>query len=260
MSTVPGRFNGRRALVTGGAGAVGSAVAGRLAAEGATIVIWDRDAAASERCVGAVRERGGDARFAVLDVTDAAAVSAESERLVGDGGVDILVNVAGGGLDKAYSLLDQSDTDWRETFELNVVSMARVTRLLAGPMKARGYGRIVNVGSKAGRFGSFVDGPSYVAAKGAVHAMTLCIAMELGRDGVTCNAVAPSMILIERVRALWESRRPLEEREAFRKSIPLQRFGTAEDVAGAIAFLASDDAAFITGTILDINGGQSICT
>jgi len=134
----------------------------------------------------------------------------------------------------------------------------RVTKPFLPAMRRQKYGRIVNIGSKAGRYGSFIDGPSYVAAKGALHALTLQMAMEFGPSGITCNAVCPAMVMIERVRRLWESRRSPEEREAIRMSIPLRRYATPEDVAGVLAFLASDDAAFVTGALLDVNGGQSM--
>jgi NAD(P)-dependent dehydrogenase (short-subunit alcohol dehydrogenase family) len=257
---VPGRFNGRKALVTGGLGAIGRAVADRLAAEGASIVIWDRDAEGGKRFLAEADAAGYNVCFTVVDITDPSAIAGAVEALLLDGAPDIIINNAGGALDRDYSLLGQSDADWQQTFDINVMSTARVTRGLVGAMKERKYGRIVNIGSKAGRYGSYIDGPSYVAAKGAVHALTLSFAMEFGPYGITSNAVAPGIVLSERVRILWESRRSSEEREAIRKAIPLQKHGEPQHVAGAVSFLASDDAAFITGMIVDVNGGQSIST
>ena len=186
--------------------------------------------------------------------TNQAGMRAQNERLV------LTLLRQNGALAKAYSLFDQSDEDWQQTYDINLMSMVRLSRIVARSMISREYGRIVNIGSKAGRYGSYIDGPSYCAIKGAIHALTLQMAAELGKHAITCNTIAPGMIMSERVRKLWESRRPAEEREAIRKAIPLQRHGVPEDVAGVAAFLASEDAAFMTGTILDVNGGQSFST
>jgi NAD(P)-dependent dehydrogenase (short-subunit alcohol dehydrogenase family) len=252
------RFDGRRALITGGAGAIGSVTALRLIAEGATVAVWDRSAAALAEL--AQRGPGTEALIGCeVDVTDETSVEQAAEELARRwGAVDVLVNNAGGALDKPYSLLDQTDADWRVTLDLNLMSAVRVSKRIVPGMQRQHYGRIVNVGSKAGRYGSFIDGPSYVAAKGALQALSLQMAMEFGPNGVTCNAVCPAMVMIERVERLWKERRTPEERAAIERSIPLRRFAMPEDVAGAIAFLASDDAAFITGCVLDVNGGQSM--
>lgn len=253
------RLEGRRALVTGGAGDLGIAIAQRLSAEGAKVVLWDKNA---ER-LSVVKSGKDNSEFisAVVNVRDAADVQrAASEVLNQFGGIDILVNNAGGALERPHRLLDQTEEDWRDTIDLNLFGAVRVTKAFVGAMSDAGYGRIVNIGSKAGRYSSYIDGPAYCAAKGAVHAFTLSLAMEFGAKGITANAVLPGLIMTERVRALWDFRRPLEEREAIRLAIPLQRHGDVNDVGGAVAFLASDDAKFITGTLLDLNGGQSMAT
>lgn len=253
------RLGGRRALVTGAAGDIGRAIAKRLASEGARVAVWGRS---SERLDAAFRAGPNNAflKFAV-DVRSERDVKHGANRVLeAFGGIDIVVNNVGGALDKPYHLLDQSEEDWTQTIDLNLYSAVRVTKALIGAMSSAGYGRVINIGSKAGRYSSLLDGPAYCAAKAAVHAFTLSLAFEFGPKGVTANAVVPGLIMTERVRVLWESRRPLEERDAIRKAIPLQRHGDVADVSGAVAFLASDDAKFVTGTLLDLNGGQSMAT
>jgi NAD(P)-dependent dehydrogenase (short-subunit alcohol dehydrogenase family) len=253
------RFEGRRVLITGGAGSIGGATALRLLEEGAAVEVWDRSQPAIDALLQKAAGFVGHLSGSDVDVMDGARVSVAADQLLQRWGVvDVLVNNAGGALDKPYSLLDQTEADWKLTVDLNLMSAVRVTRCFISSMREQRYGRIVNVGSKAGRYGSFIDGPSYVAAKGALHALSLQIAMEFGPSGITCNAVCPAMVMIERVERLWKERRTLAEREAIEQSIPLRRFATPGDVAGAIAFLGSDDASFITGMALDINGGQSM--
>ena len=252
------RFAGRHALVTGGAGSIGSATTRRLLAEGAQVTVWDRSAEALHALQDGAECRKGQLRTRAVDLAQPDAIAQAAEVLASDGSIDILVNNVGGAFDKPYSLLQQTDDDWQMTFNVNLMSAVRASRAVVTAMVKQRYGRIVNVGSKAGRYGSYIDGPSYVAAKGALHALTMQLAMEFGHQGITANAVAPGMVLVERVRRLWETRRPAQEREAILNAIPLRRHATADDVAGVIVFLASDDAAFVTGAVIDVNGGQSM--
>jgi len=120
------------------------------------------------------------------------------------------------------------------------------------------YGRIINMGSKAGRFGSLFAGTPYVAAKGAMQAFTLQLASEFGPDGITCNTVCPGAILTPRVERFLQERHTPEERQRVLASIPVRRQGRVEDVAAAIAYLASEEAGFVNGATLDINGGQAM--
>jgi NAD(P)-dependent dehydrogenase (short-subunit alcohol dehydrogenase family) len=125
-------------------------------------------------------------------------------------------------------------------------------------MMANHHGRIINFGSKAGRFGSLIAGANYAAAKGAIASMTRQMAMEYGPHGITVNCICPGVVMTERTRGLWAQRRTPEERRQVLEEIPLRRHCEVEDVAAAVAFLASDDAAFITGVTLDVNGGQAM--
>ena len=250
------RFEGRVALVTGGASGLGAGVVARLVAEGAAVAVWDSDGAAIE----AARRRASDRTFYVqVDLLDRNAVKAAfDETIARFGRIDVLVNNAGGSLHTPQAFLEQSDEDWERVMALNVDAAVRVARLALPGMIERGYGRIVNLGSKAGRYGSLFAGANYSASKGAVQSLALQWAQEFGPKGVTCNAVCPGAILTERVDRLLSERKTQEQRAEMVKGIPVGRHGTVEEVAAAVAFLASEEASFITGVMLDVNGGQAM--
>lgn len=252
-----GRMKGRVALVTGGAEGLGKAVAARLAQEGARPVVFDRDAEAIAR---AAAEPGTEGiTFRQVDMMDGAALSATLAEL-GDEGFhfDILVNNVGGSLHTPRDFLEESDEDWERVMGLNVTATVRTIRVVLPGMMARRYGRIVNLGSKAGRYGSLFTGANYVAAKGAVQSMTLQLAQEFGPHGITCNAVCPGAIHTPRVIGLLKERMSDEEQQAVLNAIPVRRAGRVEDVAAAVAFFAADEAGFITGQLMDVNGGQGM--
>ena len=236
------RLAGRTAFVNGGASGIGRASAIRLATEGASVWITGRDAVRLDEAVAEAAQAGLMLRKLQADS--------------GDARLDILVNNAGGSLQTPYLFEQESDDDWHRVLELNVMGTVRACRRAIAHMRTGGGGRIVNVGSKAGRFGSLVAGANYAASKGAISAMTRQLAMEFGPVGITVNCVCPGLVMTARTRARWESRKTPEERARLLQTIPLRRHAEAEDIAGAIAFLASDDAAFITGVTLDVNGGE----
>ncbi len=253
------RFAGRTAVITGAARGIGFATAARLAGEGASVWITDRDEAALREAVDVASAAGLALQARAMDALDAEATAAGFAAIVAAAGrVDILVNNAGGSLHTPYRLLDESDEDWARVMDLNVLGAVRAARAVLPGMAARGWGRIVNFGSKAGRFGSLIAGPNYAAAKGAIAALTRQMAMEFGPQGVTVNCICPGVVMTERTRGLWSERRTPEERARVLQEIPLRRYCEVEDVAASVAFLASDDAAFITGTTLDLNGGQGM--
>jgi NAD(P)-dependent dehydrogenase (short-subunit alcohol dehydrogenase family) len=253
------RLRGRVALLTAAARGIGFASALRLAGEGATVVVTDRDEGALGEAAALARTVGIDLHTAVMDSADAADVAAGIAALLRQHDrIDVLVNNAGGSLHTPYRFLDESDADWQRVLDLNVMGAVWASRAVLPAMTAQRHGRIVNFGSKAGRFGSLIAGANYAAAKGAIASLTRQMAMEFGPHGITVNCICPGVVMTERTRGLWAERRTPEERERVRHEIPLRRHCEVEDVAASVAFLASDDAAFVTGITLDLNGGQAM--
>jgi NAD(P)-dependent dehydrogenase (short-subunit alcohol dehydrogenase family) len=253
------RLVGQVALVTAAARGIGFASAIRLAAEGATVCITDRDQGALEEAARVA----GDAGFVLSTMAfDACDPEAAVDRIGGfvrqSGRIDVLVNNAGGSLHTPFAFEEESAEDWRRVLDLNVMATVSACKAVLPAMKARRHGRIVNFGSKAGRFGSLIAGANYAAAKGAVAAMTRQLAQEYGPYGITVNCICPGVVMTERTSRLWAERRTAEERDRIRDEIPLRRHCEVEDVAASVAFFASDDAAFVTGVTLDLNGGQAM--
>jgi NAD(P)-dependent dehydrogenase (short-subunit alcohol dehydrogenase family) len=239
------RLEGRRALVTGGGSGIGAAIARRLAAEGAAVVIGDINEGAATEVAGEI-----DAVAAPLDVTDprsAAALVAEH------GPFSILVNNAG---TDEFGFFAQTDPgQWERVLAVNLVGVFACTHAVLPAMQEAGYGRVVNIASEAGRVGS-KGSAVYSAAKGGVIAFTKVIAREGARFGITANAIAPGPIetpLLMRALDFGE----LGERivETMKAGTQLRRLGQPEEVAAAVAFLASDDASYVTGETLGVSGG-----
>ncbi|MGE0313162.1 MAG: SDR family NAD(P)-dependent oxidoreductase [Lautropia sp.] len=253
------RFPGRTAVLTAAARGIGLASALRLASEGASVWITDADADALQAAVAHADACGLALHPRVMDSLSGEAVAAVMADVVeATGGVDILVNNAGGSLHTPYRFVDESDDDWTRVLNLNLMGAVWASRAVLPAMCARRRGRIVNFGSKAGRFGSLIAGPNYAAAKGAVASLTRQLAQEFGPMGVTVNCICPGVVMTERTRGLWSRRRTPQERERVLQEIPMRRHCEVEDVAAAVAYLASDDASFVTGVTLDLNGGQAM--
>jgi NAD(P)-dependent dehydrogenase (short-subunit alcohol dehydrogenase family) len=239
------RLEGRRALVTGGASGIGAAISRRLAAEAAEVVIADLNAEGARHVAS---EIGAEA--AALDVADApAAVSV----VAAHGPFEVLVNNAG--TDDFGFFTDLTPERWQRLLAVNLEGVFACTHAVLPGMQAAGYGRIVSIASEAGRVGS-KGSAVYSAAKGGVIAFTKAIARENARFGITANAIAPGPIdtpLLNAAREFGE----LGERiiETMKQATQMRRLGTPEEVAAAVAFLASDDASYVTGETLGVSGG-----
>jgi 2-hydroxycyclohexanecarboxyl-CoA dehydrogenase len=239
------RLEGRRALVTGGGGGIGAAIGRRLAAEGADVVLGDIDEQGTAEVAGEI-----DAVATRLDVTDpesANAVVAEH------GPFAILVNNAG---TDEFGFFAQTDPgQWQRVLAVNLVGVFACTHAALGGMQEAGYGRIVNIASEAGRVGS-KGSAVYSAAKGGVIAFTKVIAREGARFGITANAIAPGPIETPLLMGALEFGELGEKIvETMKRGTQLRRLGRPDEVAAAVAFLASDDSSYITGETLGVSGG-----
>jgi 2-hydroxycyclohexanecarboxyl-CoA dehydrogenase len=239
------RLEGRKAFVTGGASGIGAAIAARLAAEGAEVLIGDVNAEGAAE----VASRIG-AESAELDVTDPPAVT---DLVAQRGPFAILVNNAG--TDQFGFFVDTNPGVWERLLAVNLVGVFACTHAALPGMQEAGYGRIVNIASEAGRVGS-KGSAVYSAAKGGVIAFTKTIAREGARFGITANAIAPGPIETPLLMGALEFG-DLGEKviETMKAGTQLRRLGKPEEVAAAVAFLASDDASYVTGETLGVSGG-----
>ena len=241
------RLQGKVALVTGAARGIGQAIALRFAHEGAEVVLADR--ASAEQTLQQIRSAGGVASAVELDITDPADVTAQIERVVAQGGrLDILVNNAG--IIARGTVATLSHDQWRQVLDVNLNGTFNCCKAAIAYMAQHRYGRIVNITSVAGKIGDITAAPVYGTSKGAVNTLTKSLAREWAAHGITVNAVAPHAVETD-MSAQWSD----EKRRAVIETIPLQRLCKPEEVASAALFLASDEAAFITGEVLNLNGG-----
>jgi 2-hydroxycyclohexanecarboxyl-CoA dehydrogenase len=239
------RLEGRSALVTGGAKGIGEAIVRRLSAEGARVTIGDLDTEGAETVAAEV-----GAEAVPLDVTNPDSARAAVD---GAGGLDVLVNNAG--MDEFSFFTDTDPGLWERVLAVNLKGVLACTHAALPGMQRAGYGRIVNIASEAGRVGS-KGSAVYSAAKGGVIAFTKTIARENARFGITANAIAPGPIdtpLLRRATELGE----LGDRiiETMKGATQLRRLGEPDEVAAAVAFLASEEAAYVTGETLGVSGG-----
>jgi 3-oxoacyl-[acyl-carrier protein] reductase len=239
------------AVVTGGAGGIGQAVAERFAGDEYKLVLIDLDDQAGQQLAGAWRRRGAELSFFPADLTEEAAVNATFEKIItAHGCIDALVNVAGGSLHR-HQLEDFPLAHWQAVIDANLPSTFLCCRVVVGLMKKQKSGAIVNISSDIG-FSGDAGRSAYAAAKAGILGLTRSLALELATCGVRVNAVAPGRIATPRVRASYTD----IEWEAAAKRIPVGHAGAPEDVAEAVAFLASDAAKHMTGQTIHVNGGR----
>ena len=237
----------RRALVTGASGALGAAIARRLARNGASLLLHaNARPEAVEALAAAIRADGGQADCCVFDLTDDAAARAACERMLQDGPVQIVVNNAGVHDDAVFPGMRAEQ--WHRVIDVSLHGFFRVTQPLLLPMLRTRWGRIVNISSVAALTGNRGQ-VNYAAAKGALNSATKALALEVASRGVTVNAIAPGIIASPMADATFDA-------AMIARLVPAKRAGTPDEVAALAGFLASDDAAYITGQVISVNGGM----
>ena len=241
------RLEGRVALVTGAASGIGRVTTVRLAEEGSVVVVTDVQDEAGEEAAAAIRETGGDALYIHLDVTDEAGWAAAVERVLSERGrLDILVNNAGMG--DLATIEETSLADWERTVAIDQTGVFLGMKTCADALKASGHGSVINISSIFGTSGGFGNSPAYHAAKGAVRTLTKNIALHWATEGVRVNSIHPGFI-----------RTPILDQakgtEVWEAMTPMGRLGEPHEIAAAVAYLASDDASFVTGLELYVDGG-----
>jgi 2-dehydro-3-deoxy-L-rhamnonate dehydrogenase (NAD+) len=247
MTIYAGRFSGRAAVITGGASGLGRATARRIIAEGGKAALWDLDPGT----LAAAAKEIGASHIEALDVSKPDAVEAAAARtLQALGRIDILVNSAGI-TGATHTVIDYPIDSWQRVIDINVNGPFYCCRAIAKMMVANGYGRIVNISSVAGKEGN-PNASSYSASKAAVLGFTKSLGKELATKGVIVNAVTPATFqspILDQV--------PQSHIDYMRSKIPMERFGTAEENAAAVCFLASEECSFTTASTLDTSGGRT---
>lgn len=255
VATVRG-LEGRAALVTGAAGGIGRAAALRLAEEGARVVAADLRLESLGDLERELRERTDAAMAIALDVRDAEAVDTAVEEVAANhGGIHVLVNAHGvyhQGKDGEGPIQADTPAHWQSMLDVNLLGVVNTTRAVLPSMKHQRHGRIVTLSSAAGVVGGYACSAAYAASKAAVACFMKCAAREGAAYGVTANSVAPGQIDTAMTEVVM-TRVPLQ---SIVERTPLGRLGDPSEVAAAIAFLASDDASFITGQVMGVNGGM----
>ena len=255
------RLNGKIAVVTGSGRGLGRAIAVTLAEEGTRTVVSDLDREAMETTADEIRKLGQDVLAVQADVSKPDQVERMIQKAVDTfGRVDILVNNAGGALHTPHKIEQVTEEHWDRVVDVNLKGAFFCTQAVVARMREQGSGgKIVNISALAAKSYATLAGVQYTAAKAGIGGLTRQLARELGPDGINVNAVAPTVMLTgERVQGLWEAKSE-EERKRVIQSIPLRRLADPREIARVVVFLASEDAGYITGVTLDVNGGRYMC-
>jgi len=242
------RLQGKVAVITGGASGIGEATVRRFIAEGAAVSIWDLNEPAGRKLFIELSTDGSRCEFRKVDVSSLADVSAQAAATKAAlGQIDILINNAG--ITRDATLLKMTEEQWDQVIDINLKGVFNCARGIGPIMAEKGSGVIINTSSVVGIYGNFGQ-TNYVASKSGVIGMPRVWARELGRKGIRVNAVAPGFIATEMMKTV-----PEKILIALTEKTPLGRLGQPDDIASAYVFLASDEAAFITGTVLSVDGG-----
>ncbi len=236
-----------RALVTGGSGGIGAAICRRLGAAGHFVYVHaHRGMAAAQSIAGDIIAAGGQAAAVQFDLTDTTATRSAVEKILEDGAIQILVNNAGIHDDAVFP--GMSSEQWHRVIDVSINGFYNVTQPLMLPMIRTRWGRIISISSVAALTGNRGQ-VNYAAAKGALNAATKALSLEVASRGITVNAVAPGIIATDMSKGTFDD-------AAINNIVPMKRAGSAEEVASLVAYLASQDAAYITGQVISINGGM----
>lgn len=251
-------LKGKVVVITGGGGGIGSATCRRFAEDGARVVVADISAEAAAAVVDAINSAGGEATAMVVDLVDYAATTAAVSKIEKEfGALDVLVNNVG--WDIFVPFLKSEPDFWSKIIDINLRAVLNITKPVVASMVARGFGgRVVSTGSDAGRGGSSGEAV-YAACKAGVIAFSKTLAREHARHGITFNVVCPGVTETAMLENFMDAAGDKEKlRAAFTRAVPLGRLGRPEDLPGAILFLSSDDAAFITGQVISVSGGLTM--
>jgi 2-hydroxycyclohexanecarboxyl-CoA dehydrogenase len=250
-------LSGKSVIVTGGGGAIGGAICKRFAGYGCKVGIFDKNRDGANKIANEIAETGGKAFVSSVDITDYDAVGkAIGQFEAAMGPTDVLVNNAG--WDRFVNFVDTTPDLWDQIIAINLRGPVNMSHVVLKGMVARGHGRIVNISSDAGRVGSSQEAV-YSACKGGIIAFSKTVAREVARKGITVNSVCPGPTETPLLAAAaGEGERGERMRAALVNAIPMKRVGQPEDIPGAVCFLASEDAAFITGQTISVSGGLTM--
>jgi 2-hydroxycyclohexanecarboxyl-CoA dehydrogenase len=251
------RFSGKTVIVTGGGGGIGGAACQRFASEGANVAVFDMNLATAEKVAEDITAAGGKAQAFTCDITQREQVDAAiAATQAAFGSIDVLVNNAGWDIFKPFT--KTVPAEWDKLISINLVGALHMLHAVLPIMAAKGGGRVVNIASDAGRVGSSGEAV-YAACKGGLISLSKTLAREHARHNITVNVICPGPTYTALLDGFKQgASNPDKLMEAFAKAIPLGRIGQASDLAGSIAFMASDDAGFVTGQVLSVSGGLTM--